>query len=213
MARTKRLDREHVLRAALALADAEGLENLSFRRLASRLDVTPMALYNHVRDKDDLLDGIGDVALSELELPRSQRTSWQHRLRTAARSFRTLLTAHPAAASVFLSRPLFTPAALESADAVLGIFRSAGFSPARSVVLYQQLVRYVLALALLDQSGRSPSSARARSTSHTLGELSPDRYPHLHEAAAHLVAEQDADEVFETGLDIFVAGVERRRPS
>jgi AcrR family transcriptional regulator len=122
------LSREKVLAAALAIADAEGLDALSFRRLAGQLGVTPMALYRYVDDKEALLDGIGDIVLSELELPEP-RGDWREQLRAAAWSFRAVLVAHPAVVPIFLRRPLLTPAGLRSANAVVGIFRRAGFSP------------------------------------------------------------------------------------
>src|SRR5919206_4716295 len=90
------LSREKVLAAALAVADTEGLEAVSFRRLASDLGVTPMALYRYVDNKEALLDGIGDLVLSELELPEPPTGGWRDQLRAAAWSFRAVLIAHPA---------------------------------------------------------------------------------------------------------------------
>jgi AcrR family transcriptional regulator len=214
------LTREGVLEAALAIADAEGLEALSFRRLATQFDVTPMALYRYVASKEALLDGLGDLVLGGLRLPDEQG-DWREELREAGRSFRSALLAHPAAVPIFLTRPLFTPAGMRSADAILGLLRRAGFPPDRAVLLYQQVARYLLALVMLETgSGRELSAderrERARVARITLETLPPEEYPHLTEATPHLVGGYDPERSFESGLDLLVAGLEhmlvRNRP-
>jgi AcrR family transcriptional regulator len=210
------LSREKVLAAALAIADAEGLDALSFRRLAGHLGVTPMALYRYVDDKEALLDGIGDIVLSELELPEP-RGDWREQLRAAAWSFRAVLVAHPAVVPIFLRRPLLTPAALRSANAVVGIFRRAGFSPEQVAPLYRDFIRDMLAHVMLESEGGrgvvTPEQRReqARLARITFETLPPDEFPYLVEAAPHFAAPHDPELAFETGLDLFIAGLEQRR--
>jgi AcrR family transcriptional regulator len=210
------LSREKVLAAALAIADAEGLDALSFRRLAGHLGVTPMALYRYVDDKEALLDGIGDIVLSQLELPEP-RGDWREQLRAAAWSFRAVLVAHPAVVPIFLRRPLLTPAGLRSANAVVGIFRRAGFSPEQVAPLYRDFMRDLLAHVMLESEGGrgvvTPEQRReqARLARITFETLPADEFPYLVEAAPHFAAPHDPELAFQTGLDLFVAGLEQRR--
>ena len=118
----------------------------SFRRLASDLGVTPMALYRYVDDKEALLDALGDLVLSELPEPPTGGHWQQAASRHAVRVPRRPLVAHAAIVPIFQSRPLLGPAGLRSANAVLGVFRRAGFSPEQAVLVYRQFVRFLLAL-------------------------------------------------------------------
>lgn len=215
-ARGTGLSREKVLAAALAITDANGLDALSFRRLASDLGVTPMALYRYVDDKDALLDGIADLVLSQLELPEPQTSDWREQLRAAARSFRAALVAHPAVVPVFLSRPLVTPAGMRAADAVLGIFRRAGFPPEQAVSLYQHFSRVMLAHVLLEAeagTNLTPEERReqARIARITFETLPSREFPYLVEAAAQFGTSHDPERAFATGIDLLVAGLENQR--
>ena len=215
--RAVRLSRERVLTGALELADAEGLDALSFRRLAAHLGVTPMALYRHVESKEALLDGLADLILGELELPGPQADDWRLQLRAVAQSFRAALVAHPGVVHILLSRPLFTPAAGRTADAMLGLLRGAGFPLEQAVLLYQQLARFLLALVLLETGGgrrlsESERREQARITRITLETLPSSRYPHLVEAAPLLATPYHADAAFNAGLDLLIAGVEQSLP-
>ena len=210
------LTREKVLETALALADADGLQALSYRRLAGRLGVTPMALYRHVGGRDALLDAIGDLVLEQLSLPDPTEVDWREQFRATARSFRALLIAHPAVVPIFLNRPLFTPAGMRAADALLGLFKRAGFSTENAVLAYRQAVRILLALITLEtESGpelsRDQRGERARVARVTLEALSPEQYPHLVDAASQLVAPYDPKHAFESGLGVLVAGLDRLR--
>ena len=88
-----RLSRDRIVRAAVDLADAEGLEGLSMRRLAEELDAAPMALYRHVTNKDDLIDDMIDVVFSELDVPTG--SGWRTAMRERARGMRQALLRHP----------------------------------------------------------------------------------------------------------------------
>jgi AcrR family transcriptional regulator len=209
------LTRKKVLASALEIADAEGLKAVSFRRLATHLKVTPMALYRYVESKEALLDGLGDLILAELELPPSQPDDWREQLRTTARSLRSVLTAHPAVVPLLLTRSLLTPAAMRTADSMLGLLRRAGFAPQEAVLLYQQLARLLLALVMLEnESGSQPTDAEQREKERiariTFETLSPDEYPHVVEAAPHLASVHDPAEAFEAGVDLLIGGLARR---
>jgi AcrR family transcriptional regulator len=210
------LSREKVLATALAIADAEGLEAVSFRRLAGDLGVTPMALYRYVDDKEALLDGIGDLVLSQLELPEPPTGDWREQLRAAARSYRAILGAHPGSVPIFLSRPLMTPARLRAANAILGIFRRAGFSPEQAVPLYQHFSRVMLAHVMLETEAGTYLEKRreqARIARITFETLPAAEFPYLVEAAGQLGAPHDPERAFATGLDLLIAGLEQQRPA
>src|SRR3954454_5593661 len=88
-----RLNRDRVVAAAVAFADRGGLEALSMRKLGEAGGVEAMSLYNHVANKDDLLDGMIDVVFGEIELP-SAADGWQPALRRRASSMRQALSRH-----------------------------------------------------------------------------------------------------------------------
>jgi AcrR family transcriptional regulator len=121
------LSKQRVLRAAVALADAGGVEALSMRKLAQQLGVVPMALYKHVANKDELLDGMVDVVVGEIDPPLSG-TDWKTAIRRRVLSARSALLRHPWASRVIESRATATPTVLQYMDSMIGIFRAGGFS-------------------------------------------------------------------------------------
>src|SRR3954451_20481908 len=123
------LTRERVLQAAAALADASGSETLSMRKLGEALGVEAMSLYNHVANKEDLLDGMIDVVFAEIELP-SGELDWRTAMRRRSTSARAALSRHRWAIGLMESRASPGPATLRQHDAVLGCLRAAGFSAA-----------------------------------------------------------------------------------
>jgi AcrR family transcriptional regulator len=125
--RRERLNRDRVLRAAISLADEAGMESLSMRRLAQDLDVVPMALYKHLANKDELLDGMVDVLIGEIQMP-ARDIHWKTAIRMTALSARGVLLRHPWARQLLETRTSMTPAALEYMDSVIGVFRAGGFS-------------------------------------------------------------------------------------
>jgi AcrR family transcriptional regulator len=116
-----------VLAAAIALADQGGFESLTMRKLAKQLGVEAMSLYNHVANKDDLLDGMVDIVFSEIELP-STDVDWKTAMRKRAISTREALPRHRWAIGLMEGRTNHGPANLSLHNAVLGCLRAAGFS-------------------------------------------------------------------------------------
>jgi AcrR family transcriptional regulator len=155
-----RLDRQTVLAAAIALADDVGLEGTTVRRLTGRLGVTPMALYRHVADKDDLFDGMADRLYAELELPVAGGDWWEG-LAGLARSTRRLLLAHPWAVPLF-ARPLPGEHARALDAALRAVLLDAGFTPAEARELHGQLSGMVFSLVALELHGRRNRAAFER---------------------------------------------------
>jgi AcrR family transcriptional regulator len=121
------LSKERVLGAAVALADEGGVDALSMRRLAQELGVVPMALYKHAANKDEMLGGMIDVVVGEIDPPLSG-TDWKTAVRQRVLSARSALLRHPWASQVIESRTDPTPAVLKYMDSMVGMFRAGGFS-------------------------------------------------------------------------------------
>src|SRR5262245_12466733 len=121
------LTRDRVLRAAVALADQDGMSSLSMRKLGEAVGVEAMSLYNHVASKSDLLDGMIDIVFSEIDLPPAD-VGWRTAMRQRAISARQVLRRHRWAIGLMESRTSPGPATLHHHDAVLGCLRQAGFS-------------------------------------------------------------------------------------
>ncbi|MGH3861968.1 TetR/AcrR family transcriptional regulator C-terminal domain-containing protein [Actinokineospora sp.] len=121
------LNRDRVLRAAVALADEVGIESLSMRNLAQELGVVPMALYKHVANKEELLDGMVEVIVGEIAAPVSD-TDWKSAIRQRVLSARQALLRHRWASQVIESRSHATPVVLAYMDSLIGMFRAGGYS-------------------------------------------------------------------------------------
>src|SRR5688572_29055865 len=115
------LNRDRVLRAAVALADRVGIDALSMRSLAQELGVVPMALYKHVSNKEELLDGMVDVIVGEIEVPATH-TDWRTAVRERILSARRAMLRHAWASRVIESRARPTPIVLDSINALIGLF-------------------------------------------------------------------------------------------
>ena len=144
------LTRERVLRAAVALADREGVA-VSMRKLAKELGVEAMSLYHHVAGKNALLDGMVDHVFSEIDLPAAEQ-GWKAAMRQRAISARAALRRHPWAIALMESRSTPGPANLRHHDAVIGCLRQAGFSVALTAHAYSILDAYIYGFALQEAS-------------------------------------------------------------
>jgi AcrR family transcriptional regulator len=154
------LDLEAVVDAAVSLADDAGLEAVGIRRVAARLDVTPMALYRYVESKDDLLDAMAERMYESLTLPEPD-AEWWHGLAELARSTRRVVLARPWAAPLF-ARPLAGPHAHAVDEALQGALRNAGFSVAETRELHDQLSNMVFALVAPELRGKRNRAAFER---------------------------------------------------
>lgn len=207
------LSRERVLRTAVELADAEGVESLSMRRLGRELGVEAMSLYNHVANKDDLLDGLADIIVGEIEVP-SEEGDWKAAMRRRAISARAALTRHPWAAGLIESRTNPSAPRRRYPDAVIGILRRAGFSIQTAVHAFFVLDSYIYGFALQEKSLPSGTPEELAAMSElVLRELPPGEYPYLHEAiVGHVLASGfDYADEFEFGLDLILDGLEGLR--
>jgi AcrR family transcriptional regulator len=207
------LSRERVLHAALALADTGGIESLTMRRLGQELRVEAMSLYNHVANKDDILDGIVDLVFSEIAVP-SDRADWKTAMRQRAISAREALLRHPWATSLMQSRTKPGPATLRHHDSVLGSLRKAGFAVDMAAHAFSVMDGFIYGFALQQMNLPSHTSEEAAELAENiLRELPADKYPHLAEMITEHAMKPGYDyaDEFEFGLDLILAGLERLR--
>jgi AcrR family transcriptional regulator len=205
------LSRERILRAAVALADRDGVGSLSMRRLARELGVEAMSLYHHVAGKDALLDGMVDLVFEEIELPAAG-TGWKAAMRRRAISARAALSRHPWAISLMESRRTPGPANLRHHDAVIGCLRRAGFSVALTAQAYSLLDAYVYGFALQEASLPFEGPEETAELAETImAQFPADTYPHLTELAMQHVLQPGYDygNEYEAGLDLILDGLER----
>jgi AcrR family transcriptional regulator len=155
------LSRATVVEAAIALADEEGLDSVSLRKLGERLGVTAMAPYRHVRDKDDLLDAMAEELYGTLALPTDDDGDWWDGLAALARSARAGLLAHPWATPLF-ARPLAGPNGNALDMAMRDAFLRAGFTPGEARELHDQLSNMLFALIVPELRGKPNRAAFER---------------------------------------------------
>jgi AcrR family transcriptional regulator len=207
-----RLSRSLVLQTAVALADREGLDGFSMRRLAQELGVVPMALYKHVANKDELLDGMVDIVFGEIESPAID-DDWRSAMRGRALSVRDALRRHSWAIGLMETRSP-GPANLENHNAVMGCLREAGFSFKTAIHAYSLQDAYIYGFAQQEKTlgfqtaGDAGAAAQRRAASIDALE----KYPYLAEIAAKLPESGYDNAVeFAWGLDLILNGLDAQR--
>jgi AcrR family transcriptional regulator len=211
--RRPRLSRERVLRAAIAHADAGGLEALTMRQLAEMLEVAPMALYRHIANKDDLIDAMVDVVFGEIGLP-SGGADWKTAMRQRAVALRDGLARHRWAIGLMESRRSPGPANLRHHDAVLGKLRAAGFDVAMAAHTYSVLDSYIYGFALTKMNLPFATTAEVADLAQDmLVPFAVNEYPNLVEFISEHAMKPGYDygDEFTYGLDVILDGLERVR--
>jgi AcrR family transcriptional regulator len=206
-----RLNKQRVLRAAIKLADRDGIDAVTMRRLGRELGVKAMSLYNHVANKDDLLAGIADEVMAEIELP-DKRTNWKKALRANAIARRDLLVRHPWASSLKM-RQMPGPSTLGQNEWLLKTLREAGFSEDLTYHAYHILESYILGFAVQEINFSSLSKEDvSRLAAEFLHDFPRDEYPYFAEHVEQHFDEPPVEESgFELGLDTILDGLERLR--
>ena len=201
-----------MLQVAVDLADEVGFDGFSMRGLAQHLGVVPMALYKHVANKEELLDGMVDIVFGEIELP-SAGVDWRAAMRSRAVSTREALKRHSWAIGLMESRRP-GPANLRNHNAVMGCLREAGFSFEMAIHAYSIQDSYIYGFALLERDlafeTRDSAGEAAQRRAEAIGTL--EDYPHLVEIAQKLPESgYDSAVEFAWGLDLILDGLDRRR--
>jgi TetR/AcrR family tetracycline transcriptional repressor len=210
-----RLSKQVVVDRALALGDAEGLEAITIRRLATELGVTPMALYWHFRNKEELLAALGDQIWRELDTDIDVAAPWHAQMRGLLESLLDVLRSHPCASQLILEGEKQSEAALVATETALGVLRRGGFDPEHAAEIARNALWMGLMLVMsegfkpgLTDAERAEEQRRARVR---LALLPPDRFPRLVEAAAPM-SSCEPDFHYKLGVDVFIAGVRAMAP-
>ena len=199
------------MRAAIRLADAGGLESLSMRKLAQELRVEAMSLYNHVADRDDIVDGMVDLVFAEIDLPSGR--DWKKAMRRRAISVREALLRHPWATPLMESRTTPGPANLRHHDAVIGCLRAAGFTIGAAAQAFSVINGYIYGFALQERTLPFRTPKELAAVADMMLKQMGDAYPHLAEMIVKhaLKPGYDYAKEFTNGLDLILDGVERLR--
>ncbi len=192
-----RLTRSLIAQEALALLDEAGMKGLSMRKLGSRLGVEAMSLYNHVKNKSDLLDSIHEALLVELmnHLDAAPPADWGTAARTSACTFLALLKRHPGSIPLFASRSAIAPGSLKFLNRSLETLTGAGLPPAEGLLAFQTIFCFTVGHAQFHYGPRS-SDSYARVEDYA-------KFEHLD----GLRPDRDPDDEFQFGLEAILAGL------
>ena len=187
---------------AVAIVDTDGFEALTIRRLAEACGLSPMAVYRHVRDKDELLDRVVDRVTSDWadQLPPPV-DGWRDDVRNLLRRARELQLAHPGVAQLCVARPTPVAGVARIFDRMINALERGGFDGARAVLAFDALLMFLFGSVLWEIPRRDDARTR-------LVDVSADA-PHIIELRAEL-ARRDPEAYFEFGLDALLAGLEER---
>ncbi len=202
------LSRDRILRAAVDLADASGVEALTMRRLADELGFEAMSLYRHVANKQDLLDGMLDLMLAEWELPEGE---WEASLRTSAHSVHDALLRHRWAAQLLITGSHLRPARLRYMEFLLGRLRAAGVDADTTFHLYHLLDGYIFGMSMWEIAYTS-MPVDADTVQRVMSSIPWDEYPNLAEHRDLHMTEGAHREVsaFSVGLELILDGLRTR---
>jgi AcrR family transcriptional regulator len=215
--RRHQLTRERVVAEALAVIARDGVQALTMRRLAARLEVVPGALYHHVRNKQQLHDLVLDNVLAEVDVHLDPSLEWSGQLKLLAHRVRTVLEDHPGVAGILKTRDPLGPHSLALAEAFLEPLQAGGFGDREAGLAFFLLVDYTIGFAVgglptsvNEQRVRDPAT---RTHLHQFFRSLPhDRFPALIALGEHVWVD-NRDERFRAGLDVLVSGLERTRNS
>ena len=208
-----RLSRRTVTEQALKLADADGLDTLTIRKLAQHLGVTPMALYWHFRSKEDLLEGVAEQVWGEIDVHVDPSIPWWAQLQAGLESLLRVLRAHPSAPQLLLEHEKRNEAALRATEAALEILRSAGFDPQHASEIARSALWTGIMLVMSEPGVHPGKSAEEvaeyqRRALVRMATLPPDRYPRVVECAVPMTDCDDPEFHYRFGIELFIAGVE-----
>jgi len=210
-ARRAPLSRERVLRAALQIADKRGLDALSMRKLAQTLKVEAMSLYNHVTNKEQILDGLVELVAGEIDVPEIGG-DWRQAMRRRASSAHAVLMRHPWATMLFVSRIGLGPNMLRYVDATIGCLREAGFSYPAADHAWNAIDAYVYGFTLQKLNFPFEPSEYASAAEQFLPLIPVEQSPYLRGLSEEVIAgRHDGGHQLELGIDLLLDGFERLR--
>jgi AcrR family transcriptional regulator len=205
------LNRDRVLQAALRLADTEGIEALSMRKLAQELGVQAMSLYNHVANKDDILDGIVDLVVAEIQVP-DLTLDWKTAMRERSLSAYQVLSRHPWAIMALMSRINVGPAMLRYIDATLGCLLEAGFSDEMADHAWNAIDSHIYGYTLQELNFPIEPSEYIATAGDYIDQIPPEKYPYMNRLTQYIIkGTYDGLHDFEFGLELLLNGLDGLR--
>jgi TetR/AcrR family tetracycline transcriptional repressor len=207
-----RLSKRTVTESALKLADADGLDTLTIRKLAEHLGVTPMALYWHFRSKEDLLEGVAEQVWGEIDVNVDPDAPWWAQLQGLLESLVTVLRAHSAAAQLLLEHEKRNEAALRATEVTLDVLRRAGFDPQHASAIARSTLWTGITL-VMSEPGYHPElppeerGEMQRRSQVGLAMLPASKYPRLIECAVPMTNCDEPDFHYGFGIGLFIDGV------
>jgi len=207
-----RLSKRTVTENALKLADADGLDALTIRKLAQHLGVTPMALYWHFRSKEDLLEGVAEQVWGEIDTEVDPDAPWWAQIQAMMESLVSVLRAHPAAPQLLLEHEKRNEAALRATETVLEILRTAGFDATYASTIARSALWSGITLVMSEPGFKPELTAEERTEMQRrnqvqLAMLPTARYPRLVECAGPMTTCDDPEFHYQFGIRMFVDGV------
>jgi AcrR family transcriptional regulator len=204
------LTRERILLTAIELADEHGIDALTMRRLGHRLGVEAMSLYNHVADKDDILDGMVELVVAEFEVPTGA-PDWKASIRSCTMSAHEALTRHPWASRAIESRTRTGPVRTRLVDALVGVLAGAGLPMPIVIRTLMALDSHTYGFTLQEQAWAFPSDRTPELAAALSDELPADTYPNMANLLRFVTTTRPGSLVdFGFGLDLLLDGLERR---
>jgi len=204
------LTRDRIVRAALEVADEQGVDAVTMRRVGHELGFEAMSLYRHVAGKDDLLNGMLDVVLAEWEVP-SEDEDWAPAVRSSALSVHAALRRHPWAARLLMSGSHLRPARLDYMDRLLATLRRGGFDADTTYHVYHLLDGHIFGFSLWEIAYTTGAAADVELVATFVASVPWEDYPHLTEHRDQHMTEGEHREVsaFEVGLDLILDGLQK----
>jgi AcrR family transcriptional regulator len=214
----RRLEPDKIVASALAIADAEGLAAVTIRRLAQQHNVTPMALYRHFRDKEELLDAVAARIFADVVLPEPADAPWHQQLHEVLTAFIDALRPHPNSAGLTITRILASEPGLVIVERTLSLLADGGFSAEQAADVASQTLCSLVTLVITERGQNVVPDPEARDDEirakrATLAALPPRRYPHVVAAADALSFCKSADGYYSLGVDLLVAGMRGLQPA
>ena len=206
----EKLTRERILETALRVIDAEGLEAVTMRRVGRELGVEAMSLYNHVADKEDILNGMCEVVMSEFHFP-DEDPDWEVVARRGANAWRQLLKAHPNVIQLFAERqkPMVSVDALRPMEFALATLRRTGLSERDAAQAFQVMGGYIMGFVLLEVGRMFGTEERSMTREQVAQMLPAHELPNMVDLMPYL-DECDPDEQFAFGLDLLIEGLKAK---
>ncbi len=208
------LTRQRILTCALAMIDREGLEDLSMRKLATELDVAPMSLYNHVPNKDALLEGVAETMLGLVDLAALDIEDWSEALKAGIKGFRSVLLAHPNAVPLIETKHVVSPEYFRPVEASLEILRRAGFDPQEAMHAHWLVVSLTFGHVMAQITNPICNPNPANAVAMREANLPADEFPNLMGTLPYII-DYDFDTSFDYSLETVIEGLKtklRRRP-